>query len=974
MAMSTRSKRILSLVNISNETNLLFLPKYETTHGTSVTEQQIAIAGFSLDAQRGDIMISDDQDKTSGSEYIPSSSNSAVSENERFRKRKNNNKPNENNSHLKKNVILQNLVTQDSECRTKHTKKSKWIKTSSEQADAAKYSEAPDKKFIMDTFFESVQATHSKVRNLKEKNEKEDEDINGLYNSNTANYIGSKKFGEIKIGREQKCLRTNNGIPDEKSVMDTFLDSLHDVHSEEQNENVVEKDKKRISEETVKSTEASDKSILSYRKETTIKDTCIKVVAASNKDGKRIRDKTHVCFICDKSVIHMGRHFETLHSETSEVAKCLAYPKNSKERRAGFLELIRVGDFYHNCNVLATKIGELILMRRPTKNEAKFVKHSEYGPCPNCLGFCLKKHLWHHIKYVCTEKLNSEKYSEPKHVISESNALIHDIHGFGFTKDFHQSIVNSFIPDQIGEIAKNDPLILKYGSMQFEKYGKTQNELIRQNMRQLARLTVALRKLNKNPLQSLSDFLVPEKFDIIVQATKEVSITTVDDETSRPQFKIPSLALKIGYSLQKCISIERGSALRSGNVKRNKSLSSFMQLMKLEWNVRISSGAVATLNKRKMNAAQLLPITNDLLKLNKYIDTYILSAKDDIESEERNHKSWVRLATLVLSRIILFNKRRSGEAARMKMSDYINRPRWEDQSTDDIKESLTPIERKLADTLTVVEVEGKRGRKVPVILTPVIKESIDLLIRHRYQCNISLQNKYIFARSNPSLSHLRGHDCLNKTCEEVQLENASLISGTKLRKYVATVCQLFNMSENEYDWLARHLGHDIRVHREFYRLHESAVELTKVSRLLIAVDKGEASRFAGKRIEDISIEDLPYLEDEADIEPESEDENIEIDPNSVAGVPEVQTTKRRIAKKVSPLRKNRREKMNWSKEEKLAVLIFFRVNIKKGIVPNKEQCMQCIVDNKTTLERRNWKNIKDCVYNEIKACKRRKKH
>ncbi|XP_072387132.1 uncharacterized protein [Diabrotica undecimpunctata] len=44
MAMSTRRKRILSLVNISNETNLLFLPKYETTHGTSVTEQQIAIA------------------------------------------------------------------------------------------------------------------------------------------------------------------------------------------------------------------------------------------------------------------------------------------------------------------------------------------------------------------------------------------------------------------------------------------------------------------------------------------------------------------------------------------------------------------------------------------------------------------------------------------------------------------------------------------------------------------------------------------------------------------------------------------------------------------------------------------------------------------------------------------------------------------------------------------------------------------
>lgn len=71
---------------------------------------------------------------------------------------------------------------------------------------------------------------------------------------------------------------------------------------------------------------------------------------------------------------------------------------------------------------------------------------------------------------------------------------------------------------------------------------------------------------------------------------------------------------------------------------------------------------------------------------------------------------------------------------------------------------------------------------------------------------------------------------------------------------MATVCQIFNLSENEYDWLARHLGHDIRVHRDFYRLQENAVELTKVSRLLMAVDQGEAHKFAGKPLKDINVE------------------------------------------------------------------------------------------------------------------------
>lgn len=58
--------------------------------------------------------------------------------------------------------------------------------------------------------------------------------------------------------------------------------------------------------------------------------------------------------------------------------------------------------------------------------------------------------------------------------------------------------------------------------------------------------------------------------------------------------------------------------------------------------------------------------------------------------------------------------------------------------------------------------------------------------------------------------------------------------------------------------LARHLGHehDVRVHREFYHLQKSAVELTNVSRLLLAVDQGEAQKYTGKELKDINIEGI----------------------------------------------------------------------------------------------------------------------
>jgi len=82
------------------------------------------------------------------------------------------------------------------------------------------------------------------------------------------------------------------------------------------------------------------------------------------------------------------------------------------------------------------------------------------------------------------------------------------------------------------------------------------------------------------------------------------------------------------------------------------------------------------------------------------------------------------------------------------------------------------------------------------------------------------------------------------------------ITSTKLRKYIATVSQTAALTELDVDWLARHLGHDIRVHRQFYRLHESTAELAKVSKLLLAVDAGNIEQVQGKSLLDMSVEGM----------------------------------------------------------------------------------------------------------------------
>jgi len=58
------------------------------------------------------------------------------------------------------------------------------------------------------------------------------------------------------------------------------------------------------------------------------------------------------------------------------------------------------------------------------------------------------------------------------------------------------------------------------------------------------------------------------------------------------------------------------------------------------------------------------------------------------------------------------------------------------------------------------------------------------------------------------------------------------------------------LTPNELEWLNGHLGHSIDVHKLFYRIHTSTIELAKVSKLLFAVDQGNAHEFAGKHMQD----------------------------------------------------------------------------------------------------------------------------
>ena len=111
--------------------------------------------------------------------------------------------------------------------------------------------------------------------------------------------------------------------------------------------------------------------------------------------------------------------------------------------------------------------------------------------------------------------------------------------------------------------------------------------------------------------------------------------------------------------------------------------------------------------------------------------------------------------------------------------------------------------------------------------------------------------------SEYTTKHMQGNDCIAAVlthCNGLKCPNG--IKSTKLHNFVATVSQIVDLKENEQDWLAKHMGHDINVHQQYYRLQESTLELAKVSKLLLPVNSGRASQFAWKKLDEIAVEGL----------------------------------------------------------------------------------------------------------------------
>ena len=146
---------------------------------------------------------------------------------------------------------------------------------------------------------------------------------------------------------------------------------------------------------------------------------------------------------------------------------------------------------------------------------------------------------------ACELRESGESY-EPRKTMSISGAFLESACLAGnkeeWSKNVREFVLSCMTQHEIYRMVKTDMLILRFGSLLLKKLGKGRAHDISQKMGLLGRLLLKLMQIDTK-MDSLSNFLSGEAFDIVIKGTEELC-GVLHTEDGKLAFKTPSLAVR----------------------------------------------------------------------------------------------------------------------------------------------------------------------------------------------------------------------------------------------------------------------------------------------------------------------------------------------------------------------------------------------------------------------------------------------
>lgn len=241
--------------------------------------------------------------------------------------------------------------------------------------------------------------------------------------------------------------------------------------------------------------------------------------------------------------------------------------------------------------------------------------------------------------------------------------------------------------DDIGLIAKIDPLICKYAySYSKGRHSKGNLDLVRQNMRRLAKLLQYAQKEN-GEINKLIDILRPCHFQLIIAGVNKMA------QYKTESYDSPTLEINFGTLIKKCCYLAYVDLLQVTDTnEQRKDIKILKKLTESQWADEVSAKAITNLNQNKWNKEELLPLTSDLKKLSEFLQKTSEKAFHDLNANKNDLSAYTTLKDVLYTQIILLNRRRPAEVAQLKVRTFRSID-LENQKNSEFEECLTQTEK-----------------------------------------------------------------------------------------------------------------------------------------------------------------------------------------------------------------------------------------------------------------------------------------
>lgn len=594
--------------------------------------------------------------------------------------------------------------------------------------------------------------------------------------------------------------------------------------------------------------------------------------------------KANICFLCQREYSKISCHLKTHINEDAEVAQAFSLPEGSRQRKKLLEKLRNRGNLKLKNNEVLKTHGDSLNVKSSAHGTDK-----KYNYCIHCKGMYLQTRLRNHMEKCPSKPKETEHQGRQPELSLESvvtSACSNAVSENGLLK-----ILGHMHDDDIARALSSDFCLDRFSKSLYSLHGHdpAKHDYIRQKILDLGRFLLTMRKTSS--ILTLGDAVKPGNFLNVVKVVKEITGFDATEESA----EITSLALRIGQSLFEVSDIVQCQAVLTGDEDLIKSTTEFKKLYQAKWSEYISHSALSTASDLKDNNPTKLPPTEDIGGLNTHLDKKAESATAALEDqtsaqncsslarqqthqttnkpielpsiedigklythldkkaeaattalkEQATAQNYSSLARTTLTKIILLNRRRVGKVSKMKLRNFLER-----ECPNKLEVGLSEYEQKLCRYFLRVGLKGKAGREVAVLLTPEMVNALNLIIGKRQKCGVPDENEYLFAIPE-YLTYFSGHQSLILFADECGAKISDYFQSAQMRKEVAIASQILSFRDNELDQLSKFLGQEIPVQRRLCWQSEPTEQRAKISKLLLALEKGKLHELQGKSLDDV---------------------------------------------------------------------------------------------------------------------------